>query len=406
MSSLEVHVLKTHELLSMQDLWNDLWQRSQTTLPTSRAEFLALWRGQFAPDQEIQAIVVEDSGRWISALPIVGKRWAKVIPTGTVPRNDWLLAGNLLLDEMENAAGALALIAGVLNKLPWTIYRFSLIASNESSWNQLRDTLSNTGFQIESRPSHEVAVIPIQGDWKSYQGSWSKNHRKNMARTIRRLEEQGRVRVNRYVPGSMTEAEPLLQRAFALEDSGWKGQAGSSILRSPGMPQFMKQLAELLIHRQELELMFLELNDQPLAVEFLWNTKQTLHSYKVAYDEAFEKLNPGQILMQEILRDLFDTGRCSAYDCMGPISTATEKWCGNRYQISQWTFAPRRSLSRAVLFAYQKLRRPPSRPMEMGVTNSEELDANEDRIKRSDDTGKPSKLKQSTGTKTTTMQNL
>jgi hypothetical protein len=92
-----------------------------------------------------------------------------------------------------------------------------------------------------------------------------------------------------------------------------------------------------------------------------------LHSYKVGYDEQFDKLNPGQILMHELLRELFQsrTQSCHAYDCIGPVSPATEKWCGTNYQMSQWTVAPRRRISRAVLFAYQKLRRPSPRPLEL-----------------------------------------
>ena len=35
-----------------------------------------------------------------------------------------------------------------------------------------------------------------------------------------------------------------------------------------------------------------------------------LHSYKVGYDEQFSQVNPGQILMHELLRELCETRRC------------------------------------------------------------------------------------------------
>ncbi len=366
MSSLNVHVLTSvDDVLGIADSWNNLWDRSQTTLPTSRAEFLGLWLKRFAPRQEFRAVVVQDATQLVAALPIVGQRWAKVINAGTVPRNDWLAAGNLLVDENADVSQALRLIAETLNKLSSTIYRFTLIPSHESSWRKFQEALQGAELRIESRPSHEVSLIPISSDWETYQRSWSKNHRKNVARTRRRLEEQGGLQVRRSVPRNIDEAEPLLHKAFQLEDSGWKGEAASSILRTSGMPDFMTRLGELLARRQELEIAFLELNDQPLAFEILFNAKGTLHSYKVGYDERFDKVNPGQILMHELLRDLFETRRCDAYDCIGPVSPATEKWCGERYQMSQWTVAPRRPLSRAVLFAYQHLRRPAKQPLEL-----------------------------------------
>jgi hypothetical protein len=168
--------------------------------------------------------------------------------------------------------------------------------------------------------------------------------------------------MRRLVPTSLAEAEPWLGTAFQLEDSGWKGESGGSILRAPGMPEFMTRLIGLLAQRQEFELAFLDVDDQPIAFEMLWNAKGTLHCYKVGYDERFDNLNPGQLLMHELLRELFETQRCQACDCIGPITVATERWRGDRYEMSQWTVAPRRRLSRAWLYVYQQLRRAKPAP--------------------------------------------
>jgi hypothetical protein len=125
----------------------------------------------------------------------------------------------------------------------------------------------------------------------------------------------------------------------------------------------MTKLCRLLARRQELEIALLRNHGRPLAFELLWNAKGTQHSYKVGYDEQFSQVNPGQILMHELLRDLFNTRRCRVYDCIGPVSPATEKWCGTTYEMSHWTVAPRKPQSRAMLFAYQHWRRPAARPL-------------------------------------------
>ena len=209
----------------MTDQWNDLWDRSSTTLPTSRAEFLELWLERFAPGQKLQAVVVQDANQLVAALPIVGQRWAKVVRAGAVPRNDWLLAGNLLLDETADVKQALRLVAETLNKLPWTIYRFTHIPSNEVSWQWFREALQNAELQIESRSSFDVARVGIELDWEAYQRSWSKNHRKNMARTIRRLEEQGgapaaELRAAKSCGDRSVDAQGLSTRGLRLEGPG------------------------------------------------------------------------------------------------------------------------------------------------------------------------------------------
>ena len=365
MDSVIAHVLKSQELLENRDQWNGLWDRSQTTLPTSRAEFLQLWRDQFAPGQEMQSVVVEIRGQWVAALPIIRQRWVKVVNSGSVPRNDWLLAGNLLLDEHADTESATQAIATTLLKLPWSIYRFTHIPSHEPAWQLLRESLQAAGFQMECRPSYEVPFISFDSSWEEYQATWSKNHRKNMSRTIRRLKEQGRVELRRCIPTTIDEAVPLLDVMFQLEDSGWKGRAATSIRQTPGMPQFMRQLAEHLIPRRELEITLLDLNGHTLAFEFLWNSRGVSHSYKVGYDEKFDKFNPGQILMHELLRESYKSRVLRGYDCIGPVSTASGKWRGKNYQMQQWTIASPRGLSRALLFAYQRLRRQSARPLEL-----------------------------------------
>ena len=49
--------------------WDDLWWRSEVTMPTCRAELVAGWVEQFAPRADFRALVVEDQGQWVAAGP-------------------------------------------------------------------------------------------------------------------------------------------------------------------------------------------------------------------------------------------------------------------------------------------------------------------------------------------------
>jgi hypothetical protein len=118
------------------------------------------------------------------------------------------------------------------------------------------------------------------------------------------------------------------------------------------MQQLVERIGGYLAERGELELVFLELDNDFAAFEYLWNSKGTLLSYKVGYNERYEKMMPGNILMYEILRDLFETRRCQSYDCFGPVAVAGARWGGTKYLVSQWTFASRRPLGRAVMLGY------------------------------------------------------
>ncbi len=56
------------------EAWDDLWRRSGVALPTKRAPLLIQWIERFAPHAPFVALVVEENGRWLAALPLVGRR--------------------------------------------------------------------------------------------------------------------------------------------------------------------------------------------------------------------------------------------------------------------------------------------------------------------------------------------
>ncbi|MGE3776525.1 MAG: hypothetical protein AB7F89_05020, partial [Pirellulaceae bacterium] len=86
------------ELAADESKWNELWQRSAATSPVLRLAGLTNWLTTFAPRDRFRAVVVEDGNTFVAALPMVERRWARVIRTGATPCNEWSLAGDLLLD--------------------------------------------------------------------------------------------------------------------------------------------------------------------------------------------------------------------------------------------------------------------------------------------------------------------
>lgn len=362
MSQLHVHVIDSREELAANAVrWNELWQRSEVSQPTARAEFILHWMSCFAPGARFQGIVVEDGNSWVAGLPLIAGRLARFVRTGNLPRNEWNGAGDLLLAGDADRDAALQQLAATLNQLGWPLYRFSHVRSESPAWRDFMYALRESQLQVDCRPSYEVSCIAIPSDWQSYQQNWSKDHRKKVRRLFDKLRKRGPVQLGLYRPATRQEAEPLLRRAFAIEDSGWKGESGTSLLKTPGLSAFVIGMAELLVPRRELELAFLELNGEPIAFEILWNSKRVWHSYKVGYDERFSSCSPGNLLIHELLREASETGRCELFDCIGPTNAGLRRWGDSTYQVSQITVAPRRWIGRALMYSYRSCRRADTR---------------------------------------------
>lgn len=371
MAAQHVHVLNTiTEVESITDRWNDLWRRSDVTPPTPRVELLRNWLDHFAPHRKFQAVVIEECDQLVAAMPLVAQRWGKMIPAGGLPKNEWSGAGDLLVDPQADVGGALRLIASTLHKLSWPIYRFSQVRCESPRWRQFIELLDETGLCAESRPNFEVKFVDVPNHWDSYRQSWSKDHRQRVSRMFRRLREQGAVRFRHCIPKDRVEAEPLLLRAFCVEDRGWKGRAGTSLLRTRGIADYVLRMSELLTPQRELEIALLELNGEVISCQILWNSKGILHGYKGSYDERFQRFGPGHLLIHEILRDACETQRVRGYDCLGPNNPALNLWRGSTYLTGQFTVARQQWLGRALLFAYQRCRPPTVRTADVNESVS------------------------------------
>jgi hypothetical protein len=66
---------------------------------------------------------------------------------------------------------------------------------------------------------------------------------KQLAKTRRRLEREGRVELRAVEP--VGELEPVLEESFALEAAGWKGRSKKAILSSERMTRFYRDVFEI-----------------------------------------------------------------------------------------------------------------------------------------------------------------
>jgi CelD/BcsL family acetyltransferase involved in cellulose biosynthesis len=128
--------------------------------------------------------------------------------------------------------------------------------------------------------------------------------RRNLRRRLRRAMEQYDVRLRR-----VDAADPeALQAFFDLEARGWKGKAGTAIACSPATREFYTTLARAAAESGYLSLYFLEFNGIPVAGHFGLTYGGCYYLPKVAYDEAYARFSPGQLIVRAIIEDVAKDG--------------------------------------------------------------------------------------------------
>lgn len=349
------------ELRRMAGVWDDLWRRSDVAMPTHRAELVAQWVEQFAPGAEFRAVIVKQHGRPAAAIPLVGGSVAGVIGAGRLPANEWSTSGELLLDPAAATPEVGAALAAAITELPWPLLWLEDVAVDAPRWRFLREALGRAGVGCHYHELLKIGRIDARGDWSAYRGAWSRKHRQNMTRCARQLAALGPVDLEIVSRLSSDEVEPCLRRGFEIEDRSWKGTAGTSVLRTPGMFDFYARQARRLAEWGQLDLAFLNSAGKPIAFAYGLTAKGVYHSIKVGYDPDYAAHSPGQLLRYYLFERIFCDPHYQTIDYMAPTE-AHRKWRPKAYSAGRLVVASGRWLGRAALAAYTAMRGKRARP--------------------------------------------
>lgn len=348
-----IHLTSIDDLRSAAPAWDDLWWRSDVSLPTVRAELLAQWLERFAARRDFHAFAVEENGRWVAALPLISHRLAGMLSAGVLPCNPWSSSGELLLDPTADAASALDAILDAAANVSWQWLWLNETVVHASRWREFVNACHRADAASASHERYQVAQIEINRDWDSFLKNLSRTHRQATSRSVRRLNDEGNVRFEMHSQLDLSDVKPWLEKVFDVEDRSWKGKIGSSVLRTPGMFEFFLAQAEQLADWGQLEIATLELEGHLLATLYGFSAKNVYYAHKIGYDPRFAHFSPGQVMFWHILEKLHADGRWRAMDCLGPLTEALARWRPATYAVGRIVVAPRRLVGRAAMHAYQ-----------------------------------------------------
>lgn len=147
--------------------------------------------------------------------------------------------------------------------------------------------------RLSTNPYPRAYLTKAAGSFEAHIDTvFSKNRLKDIKRTLRRLNEMGTVRLE-----SVTEPEAVrarLEDFLKLENSGWKGEGGTSFAADTGHADFARLAYGGLPGREGLtQVDTLLVDGRPIAANITIRTQGTAFTPKIAYDEELRKLSPG-----------------------------------------------------------------------------------------------------------------
>jgi CelD/BcsL family acetyltransferase involved in cellulose biosynthesis len=104
---------------------------------------------------------------------------------------------------------------------------------------------------------------------------------------------------------------------LAMEAASWKGAAGTALLNAPAEAHFARRLIASYADQGAAFVALLTVAGKPIAAQVVLKSGARAYTWKIAYDEAYQKYSPGSLLVDRLSETLV-AGGCTSIDSCSP----------------------------------------------------------------------------------------
>ena len=319
MSPFSLRSIRDPEVVSQ---WDALAGRTGAG-PFARPGWFAAWAEAFGGDIQLASV---GDGEMQAALPLVATRSGHRAPVNqespefTAPtHSDDALS--TLLDETIGDGGSLE-----LTKVSPELAEKTAVAAEKAD--------RKSSIEVMQRSPY----LELPGAWDAYEASLSSNFRQGLRRKRRRLEDEGTVVIE--VEDGKTRLEELLDEGFVVESSQWKADRGTAIASDPAARTFYSELARWAASEGWLRLVFMRLDERPIAFRLDLVCEGVYYHVKGGYDPALGRYSPGLLLQHETVHNAFEAG-LDRYEFLGADEPYKLNWTSTcRERMAVRVFPP------------------------------------------------------------------
>lgn len=179
---------------------------------------------------------------------------------------------------------------------------------------QLRDSASGASRPTLVDPSYESPIVDTGGDFEAWRKQSKPRWGAPLERFTRKMGRDHEAELRIVELPEDLDAE--LEAGFAVEASGWKGEAGTAILSSPETELFYRRVAAAFAARDGLRLSCIRLDGEAVAFDLCLLHRERLYLLKTGFDERFRRLAPGLVMRLATIQRCFELG-LAAHELLG-----------------------------------------------------------------------------------------
>ena len=319
------------ELERVRGEWEQLLGRSAGLHLSLTPTWLLTWWRVFGPQagRRLRTLVVHRGREIVGVLPLLARQhwYHRLLP---MRRLELLASGEDREHEICSeylgpivASGHEDEVVGAMvdhlaaNRSTWQEIAFSALDGGSPAVQRLEPAFRARGLSCESRVVAQCPYIALPKRWEDYLAALSSGDRYMASRSLRDFERWagrgGRVDVARG-PEDLGRGKAILHQ---LHEHRWKAGGKAGVFASPVFRRFHDMLMPALLDRGELDLRWLSVDGEPVAVSYGIVNENRVYFYQGGRSTSVPKgVRPGIVLHLYAIRAAIEAGRLE-YDFLG-----------------------------------------------------------------------------------------
>jgi CelD/BcsL family acetyltransferase involved in cellulose biosynthesis len=322
-------------LAQFEPAWLELLARSSSDEPTLSPLWLSSWWRVFGQGggRQLRSALFFEGARLVGMAPLLARRhWYR--PGIPFRRLEWLASGEPEAEEIGSDylgliaergkeevvadAFAAAIVGGELG--PWDELVLPAMNGESPTASLLGPALAEAGIATTSETTVSCPYIALPASWEQYVASLTSANRYLVKRSLRDLDEWAKGDIELYDARNASELDRGKQILKSLHGERWGAEGQSGVFGSRRFAAFHDEVMPLLLAAGALELLWLTVRGDPIAIVYNIVWKDKVYFYQSGRKIDVPKgVRPGIVIHAHAIRRAIAAGR-REYDFLGGAS--------------------------------------------------------------------------------------
>lgn len=315
--------------------WRALLAHSSSDEPTLAPLWLSTWWHVFGSQggRQLRIALFFRGARLVGMAPLIARRhW--YFPAIPFRRLEWLASGEPEAEEIGSdylgvvaergmeeevvKAFATAIAGGKLG--PWDELVLPAMNGESPTASLLGRALTQVGIATTSESTVSCPYIALPSTWEQYVASLTSAGRYLITRSLRDVDEWAKGDVELHEARTLPELDEGKEILKRLHGDRWGAEGRSGVFGSPRFTAFHDEVMPLLLAADALELLWLTVRGDPIAIVYNIVWKDKVYFYQSGRKVDVPKgVRPGIVIHAHAIRRAIAAGR-REYDFLGGAS--------------------------------------------------------------------------------------